>query len=196
MKRLFFSLAMLCLYMMHAEAQVSSVPLPASPRQQLLNKYAPLDKAQVPGGFLFNLTMPQVAPTSFFGRQTDTTQMAPDAYVMLYNEFRSCYTGNTNPLPPANNTLVQQLTETSDDTVKLSFMAIRFGMLRDDALASNLIREINGQYYDVSGRPTSPYLDLPCMSVSALTKAVTTFQPVFTLPQALRFSNINMPGTV
>jgi pimeloyl-ACP methyl ester carboxylesterase len=196
MKRLFFSLAMLCLCIMQAKAQVSSVPLPASPRQQLLNKYAPLDKAQVPGGFLFNLTMPQVAPTLFFGRQTDTTQMAPDAYLMLYNEFRSCYTGNANPLVPVTNTLAQQVTETSDDTVKLSFMAIRFGMLRDDALSSNLIQEINGQYHDVSGRLTSPYLDLPCMSVSALTKVVTTLQPVFTLPQALQFSNINMPGTV
>ena len=63
---------MLCLLLTQVNAQVHSVPLPPSLRQKLLHKYAPLDKSQVPGGYLLNQVVPFVSPQPYMGAVQDT----------------------------------------------------------------------------------------------------------------------------
>jgi hypothetical protein len=194
MTRITYLILLVWCFITSLHAQTQSFALPPSLKQQIVQKLAPLDKTQVPGGFLLNQTVSFVQPTLFLGRIEDTSVMQANQFALLYNQFRSCYVGTGQNLPLPASALLPNITETSDDTVKIAHLALRYGLIRNDAITANLIQEVNGQYRDVVGRTESPYVSPFCITATTMTEKVTTLQPIFTLPQNLAFMNIGLTG--
>ncbi len=79
----------------HAQAQA-----PNPTRQYLDNLVAPLDKTQVPTGFLAEYAVPLVPLDVFNGTLTDSSRTNPDGFRFIYTTVYSAWLGSgNNPLP-------------------------------------------------------------------------------------------------
>jgi hypothetical protein len=56
--------------------------------QRLQHFYAPLDKSQVPTGFLYDLSWSFASPSDYRGVLTDSNFVSPDVFGMLFGAMR------------------------------------------------------------------------------------------------------------
>ena len=83
MKNIVFLLALLWL----CNAQAQNFPLEPSLPEKLAHLCAPLDKAQVPTGYLYNLAVPLVEPLAYRGSIGDSNSVDINTFGMLYGEM-------------------------------------------------------------------------------------------------------------
>jgi len=128
----------------------------------------PLDKSQIPTGILYDA----VFTASDLDLYSDTgTLPATNSlhFFQAYNEMYNATFQKQGLKTP--NELENQIDNFHPDPVyhhPLGIMQYRFSQLRDDAVSANLIRVQDGQYYDVVGRPSSPYTTTTSFLVSPL----------------------------
>lgn len=163
--------------------------------QKLQHLYAPLDKAQVQTGYLFDLSWSFANPSDYRGVLTDSNYVSSDVFGMLYGAMRGSRTAASG-LPSAEVYLSKIKALFSDDTIPLAAMALRFDRIRPDAVDQNLLSLSNGQMFDVPGRAESPYFQDTVFVAMPLKGKITSRSVSFTLPTDLWFSNLSGPVPV
>ncbi|WP_179223113.1 DNRLRE domain-containing protein [Pontibacter ummariensis] len=122
--------------------------------------FAPLDKAQVPTGFLADYATEFLPLDIFNGVLTDSNRVNMDAWRMAYASLYTSRIYGTNPLPTlasVNSTIESVQSTTSAIPVAIAFS--KYGYIKSDAISNNLLKLENEQLKDVSGRTQSPYAE-------------------------------------
>lgn len=156
MKRIFLSITAACLiFTKNATAQVDT-----STVQKLLQYIMqPLDKNQIPTGFLEEYGCPMLPMATFNGTLTDSNRMDMHLWRTLYFQLQTGWTRTTsNPLP-AITTVNTTIKNNSNDTILIPLLIGNYDVVKSNAFSSNLLsyNSSTKQVNDVSGRPESPY---------------------------------------
>lgn len=117
-------------------------------RATLDNIFAPLDKAQVPTGFLAEYGLPLVPLDIFNGTPTDSSRTTPDGFRFIYGTIYSARIYGSNPLPTLQtfNARVTAAEATAGpQTISLMVQNITYATVRSDAFSANLLSFQNGQ---------------------------------------------------
>ena len=162
--------------------------------QQLQHRFAPIDKAQVPGSVLFDLCVPLVNPSLFRGVLHDSNYADINTFGALYGQFRMGSVLPANELP-SPEIYLDKIARPRRDTIPFAFMAMQYGIVRPDAILQNLLSYNNGQIFDVPGRSQSPYLSDTTYVASPLQATAQNLSFVFEFPQELFFSNLSGAAT-
>jgi len=166
-------------------AQNESLP------QKLQHFFAPLDKSQVPSGYLYDQSWSFAAPSDFRGSLTDSNFVSTDVFGMLYGALRGSCVSNSPNLPAPSVYLSKIKQGAAGDTIQFAVMAQCFDRIRPDALSQNLVSISNGQMFDVPGRQASPYWQDTLFAASLLAAESASRTVVFTMPSDLWFSNLS-----
>lgn len=118
---------------------------------------APLDKSQVQTGYLYDLSWSFANPADYRGVLTDSNYVSPDVFGMLYGAMRGSRV-STSGLPSPEVYLSKIKAMSSDDTIPMAALALRFDRIRPDAIERNLLNYVDGQMFDVPERTESRYL--------------------------------------
>jgi hypothetical protein len=157
--------------------------------QKLQHLYAPLNKSQVPTGFLYDLSWSFVSPSDYRGVLTDYNYVTTDVFGMLYGAMRGSMVDTTG-LPSPGVYLSRTKSPFSADTIPFAVLMLRFDRIRPDAIDSNLLYLDNGQLFDVPGRSQSPYFQDTVFAATMLRAEIDTRAIVFQLPGELFFGNL------
>lgn len=126
---------------------------------QIQYLFAPVDKSQVPTGFLMDYGLPLLPLDVFNGTLTDSSRTNPAGFRFLYGTVYSSRVYGANPLPtlPALNARINAASIAAGAAIPLMVQRIDYARVRPDAFSLNLLSYQNGQVYDVAGRSQSPY---------------------------------------
>ncbi|MCC6413454.1 MAG: T9SS type A sorting domain-containing protein [Saprospiraceae bacterium] len=109
---------------------------------------------------------------------------------MLYGAMRGSRVSSSGlPSPEVYLSRIKALS--SDDTLPIAVLALRFDRIRPDAIDSNLLSYVDGQMFDVTGRTESPYFQDTVFAAMLLKGKTTSRSVSFTLPADLWFSNLS-----
>ncbi len=119
----------------------------------------PLDKSQIPTGFLEEYGAPIIPMETFNGTLTDSNRIDMNLWRTLYFQLQTGWaeTGS-NPLP-AITTVNTTIKNNTGDTVAIPILLGSYNTVKSYAFTNNLLSYNSSQnkVYDVSGRPESPY---------------------------------------
>lgn len=121
----------------------------------------PLDKNQIPTGFLEEYGLPAIGMKLFDGTSNDANWSEPNLWRLLYFQMYTSYTGaGANPLPTiqtVNSIINQNLSPGAP--IPIPVLLGSYNKFREDALQQNLLSYdgYNRRLYDVPGRMQSPY---------------------------------------
>ncbi|TAE61820.1 MAG: hypothetical protein EAY68_09665, partial [Bacteroidetes bacterium] len=121
----------------------------------------PIDKTQIPTGFLEDYGAPFVPLTAFNGMLSDSNDIEINAWRLLYFQLQTSYAqAGTNPLPSiidVNTALSQNYSH--GQAIPIPLLLGQYAHIKDDAYTSNLLHFNSGdnRVYDVANRPQSPY---------------------------------------
>lgn len=145
------------IYCIKSTAQVDT-----STTQKLLQYIMqPLDKNQIPTGFLEEYGCPMLSPTTFNGILTDSNRIDMNLWRTLYLQLQTGWVRATaNPLPTiisVNNTIRQNVSGTQP--IPIPVLIASYNNVKSNAFSSNLLsyNSSTKQVSDVAGRPQSPY---------------------------------------
>jgi len=155
--KLIIGIAMLCL-----PGKLLAQPPDTSTLKKLIHYVLqPLDKSQVPTGFLEEWGCPILPMATFNGTLTDSNRIDMNLWRTLYFQLQTayCQTG-TNPLPvitTANDTIRQNMADTL--AIPIPILISQYNNVKSYAFSSNLLYHNTGtnQVQDVGGRPENPY---------------------------------------
>lgn len=156
MKRNFLLTVTCCvLFLKNTIAQVDT-----STTQKLLQYIMqPLDKNQIPTGFLEEYGCPMLPMATFNGTLTDSNRIDMHLWRTLYFQLQTSWAKTTsNPLP-AITTVNTTIKNNSGDTILLPLLIGSYNTVKSNAFSSNLLsyNSNTNQVQDVQGRPESPY---------------------------------------
>ncbi|OAQ38966.1 hypothetical protein A5893_13085 [Pedobacter psychrophilus] len=121
----------------------------------------PLDKSQVPSGFLEEYGCPILPMATFNGILTDSNRVDLNLWRTLYYQLQTAYCQNgTNPLPIITNvnaTIKQNKAEGLP--IPIPLLIGQYDNVKTNAFSSNLLSYNNStkQVSDVNGRSQNPY---------------------------------------
>lgn len=121
----------------------------------------PLDKSQVPTGFLEEYGAPMLPMSTFNGTLTDSNRVDMHLWRTLYFQLQTGYVGSSNnPFPSitsVNNTIKQYSVDTLPTPIPI--MIAQYNNVKSDAFNSNLLSYSSNtnQVSDVNNRSQSPY---------------------------------------
>ncbi len=119
----------------------------------------PLDKSQVPTGFLEDYGAPFIPMAAFNGNLSDSNKIEMSLWRLLYFQLQTsyCQTG-TNTLPSIV-TVNESLKNANTASIPISILLGQYAKIKDDAYTNNLLsfNSSNNRIYDVAGRSQSPY---------------------------------------
>ncbi len=166
----------------HAQAQA-----PNPTRQYLDNLVAPLDKTQVPTGFLAEYAVPLVPLDVFNGTLTDSSRTNPDGFRFIYTTVYSAWLGSgNNPLPSPLELNSRLDAATAANTgIPVMVQHIDYATVRSDAFDTGLLTFQNNQLLDVAGRPQSPYLNQTLFAAAPATDFSPTGDVTLVFPSTL-----------
>ena len=119
----------------------------------------PLDKSQIPTGYLQEFGCPIVSMATFNGSLTDKNRIDMNLWRTLYFQLQTGYCGTgTNLIPNikiANNTI--NLNKATN--IPIPVLIGNYNTVKHDAFSSNLLsyNSSTNQVFDVSGRAQNPY---------------------------------------
>ena len=155
MKNVYFFLLLTLWVPTLVRAQVSDPT-----RAALDNIFSPIDKSQVPTGFLADDALPLVPLDIFNGTLTDSSRTTPDGFRYIYATLYSAHVAANYQLPSLqdlNTRIVTAETSAGSATIPIMVQRIDYAAIRPDAFSGNLLSLQNGQVFDVAGRTQSPY---------------------------------------
>jgi hypothetical protein len=119
----------------------------------------PLDKTQIPTGFLEDYGAPFIPMAAFNGNLSDSNKIEISLWRLLYFQLQTsyCQTG-TNPLPSIV-TVNDALKNAGTNAIPISILLGQYAKVKDNAYTNNLLtfNSSNKRVYDVAGRTQSPY---------------------------------------
>jgi hypothetical protein len=121
----------------------------------------PLDKSQVPTGFLEEYGCPILPMTTFNGTLTDSNRVDMNLWRTLYYQIQTSYCQNgTNPLPAITSVNASiKLNKGNNLPIPIPLLVGQYDHVKTNAFSNNLL-SYNGstkQVYDVLGRNQNPY---------------------------------------
>ena len=184
MKKLFFSMAMLCLLL--------SVKLRAQTlKSDMDHLFQPLNKAAITSGYLHD-KVPWMGNLSRFDGSFDTLCNRSN-FIQLYTElYNSCVKPQNDLIHP--DSLLKKLTSYSENGLNpLMFLSFNYNTISFDAKDNNLIGydSINAQLFDVQGRTSSPYDISYSFVFSTANHSNISKKCIFFYDPSLIFSNIS-----
>ena len=133
-----------------------------STTQKLLQYiFQPVDKNQIPTGFLEEYGCPMLPAATFNGTLTDSNRIDMNLWRTLYLQFQTGWTRATaNPLPSitsVNTTIKQNVS--SNLPIPIPLLIASYNTVKSTAFSSNLLsyNSSTKQISDVAGRTQSPY---------------------------------------
>ncbi|MCU0352412.1 MAG: hypothetical protein MUD08_01530 [Cytophagales bacterium] len=147
-----------------------------------------LDKTQVPTQILYDRVFP-LGRLDMFNQQGRQDTSHYYHFLQVHSElYNANYNAENTMLPPD---IVEALAfqKSSDDQVAIGIINYSFNVVDTNAVTDNLITAANGFYYDVAGRPRSPYVLQKALVVSPLTRNVRAGAVRFSLPSETVMSN-------
>ena len=162
-------------------ANVEPAPAVDSLRQALDRMFAPLDKSLVPAPYLEEYGNRFASLTPYNGTLTDSSVTTLTTWRLLYASVVSGNVGRASALPllPDLNVALATQVAAMPGTIPLVVQRLDYAKLRPDARTANLVSVSNGQFYDVPGRWTSPYLVRTLFAVAPTRTASTVGNPSF-----------------
>jgi hypothetical protein len=120
----------------------------------------PLDKNQVPTGFLEEYGCPIVSPATFNGTLTDSNRIDMNMWRTLYLQMQTSWAKATaNPLTTITsvNTTIKQ-NSGGKLSIPIPILLGQYNAVKSNAFTSNLLsyNSSTKKVYDVAGRPASP----------------------------------------
>ncbi len=121
----------------------------------------PLDKSQIPTGFLQEYGCPMLPMATFNGTLSDSNKIGMDLWRTLYFQLQTGYCGSgTNPLPniKAVNAAIKQFGSDTTPT-PIPLLLGQYNTVKTNAFANHLLsyNRSTNQVSDVAGRSQSPY---------------------------------------
>lgn len=133
-----------------------------STTQKLLQYiFQPIDKNQIPTGFLEEYGCPMLPMATFNGTLTDSNRIDMNLLRTLYLQLQTGWAKSTsNPLPAItsiNTTIKQNVSSTLP--IPIPLLIGQYNTVKSNAFTSNLLSYNSGtnQIFDVAGRTESPY---------------------------------------
>ena len=161
------------MYCIPSNAQVDT-----STTQKLLQYIMqPLDKNQIPTGYLEEYGCPMLPAATFNGTLTDSNRIDMNLWRTLYLQFQTGWTkASANPLPvitSINTTIKQNVSSTLP--IPIPLLIGQYNTVKSNAFSSNLLsyNSSTKQISDVAGRTQSPY-DLKTLFAACPNKNITT----------------------
>ncbi len=140
----------------------STAQIDTSTTQKLLQYiFQPIDKTQIPTGFLEEYGCPMLSPETFNGTLTDSNRIDMHLWRTLYHQLQTSWTKTTaNPLPGiiSVNTTIKQ-NSSSALPIPIPILLASYNTVVSNAFSSNLLsyNSSTKQVSDVPGRTQSPY---------------------------------------
>ena len=137
----------------------------------------PLDKNQIPTGYLEEYGCPMLPAETFNGTLTDNNRIDMNLWRTLYLQFQTGWARATaNPLPAittVNTTIKQNVSSTLP--IPIPLLIGQYNTVKSNAFSSNLLsyNSTTKQVSDVAGRTQTPY-DLKTLFVACPNKNITT----------------------
>jgi len=160
MKKKFCLPAMLILSALFIKPFTAKSQADTSTVQKLLQYIMqPLDKSQIPTGFLEEYGCPVVPMAVFNGTLTDSNRVDINIWRTLYFQMQTAWAKTTaNPLPTIN-TVNATIKTNSGDTIAIPILLGSYNTVKSNAFSSNLLsyNSSTKQVADVPGRSQSPY---------------------------------------
>jgi hypothetical protein len=156
MNRFYLVLLLALLGPAHLRAQTSDPT-----RVALDNLFAPLDKSQVPTGFLAESALPLVPLDVFNGTLTDSSRTTPDGFRYIYATLFTSRVAGTQPLLSVqdyNTRTASAEAAVGPNAIPVMVQRVSYAAVRPDAFSQNLLTYQSGQVRDVTGRSQSPYV--------------------------------------
>jgi hypothetical protein len=158
LKKAQWTCAFLLLFAYNINAQA-----PDTSTTQKLIRYIlqPLDKSQVPTGFMEEYGAPIIPMKNFNGILNDTNNVDINVWRTLYFQMQTAYCGSgSNPFPTiatVNSLIKQNLNDSLP--VPIPILIGNYSSIKSYAFSNNLLSYNSNanQVFDVIGRPESPY---------------------------------------
>ncbi len=145
-----------------------------------------LNKSGITTGILYDRVYPY-AMLHLFNTSladTSTTEHFLQSYYELYS---AAYNPSSFTNPDTVDTRIQQQVQTG--VVPIGILNYQFNQIDTNSIADNLISDVNGIYYDVPGRPRSPYWLKQFSEISPLADSAFGLQIIFKTSATLFFQN-------
>lgn len=155
--------------------------------------FQPIDKNQVPTGFLEEYGCPMLPAATFNGTLTDSNRIDMNLWRTLYFQLQTGWTRATaNPLPTITsvNTAIKQ-NVSSTLPIPIPILIASYNTVKSNAFTSNLL-SYNGstkQISDVAGRTQSPYDPKTLYAACPIKNITTTGTENFIIPSSLILNN-------
>ncbi len=145
-----------------------------------------LNKSYITTGILYDRIFPIAYLNMFNTSESDTSNS--DHFTQAYYELYNCaYNSATFVIPDTVDSKIAQ-TLTSG-YIPIGILNYNFNQIDTNAIVKNLITQINGLFYDVSGRPSSPYWLKQVSIVSPLMDSSFGLQVKFQTSSGLYLQN-------
>lgn len=149
-----FCLSLLIL-MMNLQSYAQTDPL----RLKLDSIFEYVDKSQIPTGFLEEYGAEFANLKTYNGVLTDSNVVNAMAWHYIYASIYSgnIYGTNTLPTPENNYSIFNNVAVANPNINPVTIMALNYSSIKSYAVDNNLLSVSNSRFYDVTGRPESPY---------------------------------------
>jgi len=120
---------------------------------------SPLNKSQVPTGFLEDYGAPFIPMAAYNGQLTDSNDVEINLWRLLYFQLQTSYCqAATNPLPSIV-TVNTALNNAATSAIPVSLLLGQYAKVKTDAYTNNLLyfNSSDKRVYDVIGRSQNPY---------------------------------------
>lgn len=168
----------LCFAMITYCTKTTAQVIDTSTTQKLLQYIMqPVDKNQIPTGFLEEYGCPMLPAATFNGTLTDSNRIDMNLWRTLYLQLQTGWTRATaNPLPAitaVNTTIKQNVSSTLP--IPIPLLIASYNIVKSNAFSSNLLsyNSSTKQVNDVAGRTQNPY-DSRTLFAACPNKNITT----------------------
>jgi len=182
-----FFIAALLLLCLSAMAQNQPTP-----NEQLRQVFDPVDKSVMSTGYLVNQQFSFAEPGHFQGLLSDTFRADINVFGALYGAMYNSKTnsggGMDMPFPNYLDTVKNWQT---GQAIQIALMSWQYERIVPDvAVEYNLLSFSGGQFFDVPGRPFSPFFLDTLFTAAPVCTSVKSLSPTFSLPAELWYNNL------
>lgn len=181
-----------CVFSLRAQVTSLAAPAPTDSLRLKLNQvFSPLNKSQVPTGWLEEYGTPLIPLDVFNNTLTDSSRTDAQVFRFLYATLYSSriYGSNSMPTLATVNSRINTIKQTYPGAIPIAVMRWDYATIRPDAVSANLLRVQNEQLYDVAGRTQSPYLTKSVFAAAPARSYSQSGTVSFVFHQNITFNN-------
>lgn len=159
-------------------------------RSELDDIFSSINKTSISTNYLEEYAIPLIPLDVFNGNLTDSNKVNIDAWRMAYATLYSSRINGVNSIPSLltiNSTLGEDDSTGADIQVPIFYGTYNF--IRADAITANLLTISGNRFYDVPGRPVSPYSERQLFIASPTRNFTTNGQISLVFKSSLYYTN-------